>query len=214
MSLRTDLPITVIIMSMLVFGMSSGRADTVVLKDATVKEGKIVSEDIKEVVLEMIVRETKAQIHIPKADVERIERTQGDKGALQEQAKPPKGAEPADPMRENEQLAKELAEYYTKARKNGPSNFEHDCDAVPDDKGIVHFRDKGRRWRARTDLCVSYCEKVMDAGRKRIALLQRFPDNPQFQKDIGSTKGTMAQTNALETWALSNRERRGLVPKR
>jgi hypothetical protein len=53
---------------------SVGWADTVYLKDGTVKQGKVVSEDDKEVVLEQQIEGVKATIHIPKADTGRVER--------------------------------------------------------------------------------------------------------------------------------------------
>ena len=187
-----------LLMLVMALPASIGRADTIYMKDGVVRQGRIISENDKEVVLDQNIKGIRAQVHIPKTDIERIERTKEGKGTSGEGF-----------SEENERLAKELDEYYAKARMNDPGKFEYDCEAVPDDQGIFRFRDKGRMWKTHTDLCVSYCEKAMDAGRKRIALLQQFPDTPQFKKDIESTKTLMTQVYAFEVKVLADRARKG-----
>lgn len=176
-----------------------GWADTVYLKDGTVKQGKIVSEDDNKVVLEQDIKGVKATIHIPRADIGRIERDK-------EGEKP---AEAADPAKESERLGKEMDDYYAKARANDPSSLKYEYDPFPDDQGIFRFTDHGRAWRARTDLCVSYSEKAMDVGRNRIVLLRKFPDNPQFKKDIESTKTRVVEIYTLEQKVLADRRTKG-----
>ena len=176
-----------------------GWADTVYLKDGTVKQGKIVSEDDNKVVLEQDIKGVKATIHIPRADIGRIERDK--EGEMP--------AEAADPAKESERLAKQMDEYCAKARANVPSSFKYEYEPFPDDRGVFRFKDNGRMWKARTDLCVSYCEKAMDVGRKRIALLRKFPDNPQFQKDSDSTKTRIVEMYTLEQKVLLDREKKG-----
>jgi tetratricopeptide (TPR) repeat protein len=151
------------------------------------------------VVLEATAKAEKADLHIPKANIARIEREK-------DEQRPPA---PTDPMKESERLAKELAEYYTKARMNAPAKFEYEYEAAPDDEGIFRFKDQGRQWRYRSDLCIGYCEKAMETGRKRLALLKKSPDTPKLKEDVQSTKAIIVQIYAFEQKVLANRGRKG-----
>jgi hypothetical protein len=141
-----------------------------------------------------------------------VEKVQKDREAIVDiRQKAEKIDELSDVIKQNELMEQQLAEYNVKAQANNPAKFEttmgYEKYIAAD--GVYHFKDKGRAWRARTDLCVSYCEKALDVGRKRIALLRKYPERPSFTSDVNTTKSTMVTIYQLEQSALMTRDRTG-----
>ncbi len=119
-------------------------------------------------------------------------------------------AELADTIKENEKLEAQFAEMEAKARASQPSRFEYGYEKFMDGAGIYRFKkDSALKWRLRTDECVGYCRAARNVGVKRIKLLQKFPDRPQFVRDIDNTKSRMVQIYQLEQNVLAERDKKG-----
>jgi len=144
--------------------------------------------------------------------LQQVEKVQKDREAITDiRQKAEKISDLADVVRENEKMEAQLAEYNVKAQANRPSSFETQMgyEKFIAADGVYHFKDGGRAWRARTDYCVSYCEKALELGRKRIALLRKYPDRPVFARDVDQTKSMMVTIYQLEQGVLMTRNRKG-----
>ncbi len=141
-----------------------------------------------------------------------VEKVQKDREQIVEiRRKGEKINELAEAIKENERLEALLQEFNVKARANQPRNFEDQMgfEKYVSADGLYRFKDNGRKWRAQTDVCIGYCEKAMETGRKRIALLRKFPDRPSFARDVDTTKSVMVQIYQLQQGVLMERERKG-----
>ena len=122
-------------------------------------------------------------------------------------------AELYEAVKECERLEALFEEYAAKARANQPSNFDYGYERFLNAQGIYPFKkESARRWGFQTDLCFSLCQEARKAGVKWINLMKKFPDRPQFARQIEIVKGKITQIYALGVKVWAERDKKGRAP--
>ena len=106
-------------MAALALGASGAGADTIYRTDGTAKEGRILQENDEEIVLEMTIGKIKASIHIPRAEIERIERSKPAEEAPKPQEPTREAAEVETALKSGRELL-EAREYLKAAQMLAP----------------------------------------------------------------------------------------------
>jgi hypothetical protein len=117
-------------------------------------------------------------------------------------------------VKECERLEEQFEDFAAKAKANDPAGFnDYGYERFLDQNGIYPFKkESARRWRDRSDLCVGLCQKAEQAGGKWIVLMKKFPDRPQFVRQIEVVKSKITQVYALQVKVYADRGRKGRSP--
>ena len=123
-------------------------------------------------------------------------------------------AELWEAVQECERLEEQFEDFAAKAKANDPAGFnDYGYERFLDQNGIYPFKkESARRWRDRSDLCAGLCQKAEQAGGKWIVLMKKFPDRPQFVRQIEVVKSKITQVYALQVKVYADRGRKGRSP--
>ena len=111
--------------------------------------------------------------------------------------------------REIERLEEIIATSYAKAKAINPSNrnFKYGYDSFRSADGLYHFVDDGKEWRRRSDSCIRYCEKALEASKKKLELCRKYPT--RYRSDISRCKLEMIRIYEMMMQTIASRDRKG-----
>ncbi|MEW6355571.1 MAG: tetratricopeptide repeat protein [Planctomycetota bacterium] len=110
---------------------------------------------------------------------------------------------------EIERLEETIAANYAKAKAIDPCSrdFKYGYDAFKSADGLYHFVDDGKEWRKRSESCIRYCEKALDASKKKLELCRKYPT--QYRAQISQCKADMIRIYELMMRTIANRDCKG-----
>jgi len=110
-------------------------------------------------------------------------------------------------FQEIERLEAAAAEYAAKAKAIDPRQGTYPTDAFPSADGLYHFLDDGKEWRRRSELCIEYCQKALEAGKKRLELMRKYPQ--VYSRDMFYAKRDMVTIYQLMMRTVLDRNKVG-----
>jgi len=109
--------------------------------------------------------------------------------------------------REMEKLEAEAAEAYAKALATDPNRQQYAYRKWRDTDGIYRFKDKGKKWRRYSDLCMSYCRKAIEANKKRLDLMRKYYH--KFRGYIPGVKAAMVRAYQFQVRIAAHYNKKG-----